>query len=156
MSKKVINVNQKGNRDAVVSLNEIHLPKVGPASTTTVQLATPRRPKKRCNTKKKFDNCSRILPSEKSFDKFMTNEKIMEIALSMYPGNAFGHIDCIIQPIKTPKTMGWQWSVKETGGVNINRNWRPGAIPLDVAEIIEKVRSGTIGPLPGRNLMKLK
>jgi len=38
----------------------------------------------------------------------------------------------------------------------INRNWRPGAIRFDVAEIIKKVRAGTIGPLPGRNWNKIK
>ncbi|KAL5237494.1 hypothetical protein ACI65C_004904 [Semiaphis heraclei] len=151
MSTKVINVNRKQIEDPEVFPNEIHSPKFGNAATTAMHSATPQRPKK-IDKKKKFFSCSRISRPEKSIDKFMTNEKMMQIAISMYPSKTFGHIDCIIEPIKTPKTMGWLWSVEETGGVKINRNWRPGAIRLDVAEIIEKVRSGTIGPLPGRYL----
>ncbi|KAL4082433.1 hypothetical protein QTP88_029900 [Uroleucon formosanum] len=62
-----------------------------------------------------------------------------------------------------PFTGRW-WEMRSDRSANltvlfwnrINRNWRPGAIRLDVAEIFEKVRSGTIGPLPGRNLMKTK
>ncbi|KAL4101309.1 hypothetical protein QTP88_021329 [Uroleucon formosanum] len=123
MSKKVIYENQKENKDAIVFPNKIYLTKLGTASTTTVQSATLCCLKKRGNTKKKCDNCFRLLPPEKSVDKFMTNKKMIEIAMSMYPGKTFGHIDCIIEPIKTPKTMGWQWSVKETGGVKFTNEF---------------------------------
>jgi len=120
MSSKVINVNRKQFGNSEVFPNDIHPPKFGNASTTSVQLATPQHPKKRDKKKKFYScSCSRILGPEKSFGKHMTNEKIMQIAISMYPSKTFGHIDCIIEPIKTPKTMGWLWSVEETGGVKV-------------------------------------
>lgn len=118
MSTKVINVNRKQIEDPEVFPNEIHSPKFGNAATTAMHSATPQRPKK-IDKKKKFFSCSRISRPEKSIDKFMTNEKMMQIAISMYPSKTFGHIDCIIEPIKTPKTMGWLWSVEETGGVKV-------------------------------------
>lgn len=124
MLTKVIKINKKKDRTAVVSLNEMYPPVFSSVNTTTVQSVTPRRPKKR-GTKKKCDYCSRIFLPEKSFDKFMTNDKIIQIARTMYPGKTFGHIDCIIEPIKTPKTMGWQWSVEETSGVKVSYKCSP-------------------------------
>lgn len=36
-----------------------------------------------------------------------------------YPGVCCGHHDCIQYPVTTPKTMGWLWSLSETGGVKV-------------------------------------
>jgi len=110
----MVKANRKRNGNSIVSLNEMHRSNFGP-----VQPVPPQRPKNR-GTKKKCDYCSRILPLDESFDKFITNDKIIQIAMTMYPGKLFGHIDCITEPIKTPKTMGWLWSVKETGGVKVS------------------------------------
>lgn len=80
---------------------------------STLQTVTYQRSKKKCNY------CYKKKP-EKSFDKFTTNDKMIQIAFSMYPGKIFSHTNCIKTTIKTPKTMGWQWSVKETGGVKVS------------------------------------
>ncbi|XP_026821425.1 uncharacterized protein LOC113559849 [Rhopalosiphum maidis] len=148
MLKKVINSNRIGNLNEIVYPKKIPTPKFNFAFST-LQTVMYQRSKKKCNY------CYKKKP-EKSFDKFTTNDKMIQIAFSMYPSKIFSHKNCIKSTIKTPKSMGWQWSVKETGGVKINRNWRPGAIRFDVAEIIKKVRAGTIGPLPGRNWNKIK
>lgn len=75
--------------------------------------------KKRKRTKKKC-MCTRIARAEDSFIDDVKAEKPMKTTHVVYPGVCCGHKNCQSHPIVTPKTMGWLWSLRETGGVKVN------------------------------------
>ncbi|VVC26470.1 Domain of unknown function DUF4776 [Cinara cedri] len=81
-------------------------------------------------------------PAGKSVNNL--SKKINNVAGSVYPGVNCGHKNCISQPVVTPGNMGWLWSLKDAGGVKINRNWRPGAIPKNVVLMMEKAKAAKL------------
>lgn len=75
--------------------------------------------KRRRRTKRKC-MCSQIARTEESFIGDVTAEQPMKTIHVIYPGVCCGHKNCQSEPVVTPKTMGWLWSVRETGGVRVN------------------------------------
>lgn len=71
-----------------------------------------KRPKKNCR-------CQTVARPHESCHDVFSSERANEIAQAVYPGVNCGHRDCIRYPVVTPKTMGWLWSLKETGGVKV-------------------------------------
>lgn len=80
--------------------------------------------RKRRKRSKKKCRCDRVRRSVNSNSNVLTTNKAFELGQALYPGVNCGHKYCIPEPIVTPKTMGWLWSVKETGGVKVKINHR--------------------------------
>lgn len=77
---------------------------------------------KRRKRQKKKCHCDRIRrPVESNTDVLIQN-KAFELGQALYPGVNCGHKNCIPEHVVTPKTMGWLWSLKETGGVKVISN----------------------------------
>lgn len=64
--------------------------------------------------------CSRVARFDESSDDVAWTTAQRPVAYpKIYPGVCCGHHHCIQYPVTTPKTMGWLWSLRETGGVKV-------------------------------------
>lgn len=93
-------------------------------STVKVHLNEDKKEKKRRKVKggrrKRTKNkCTQVVQAEESITDISISKKAMLISQAIYPGVNCGHKNCASTPIITPKTMGWLWSLRETGGVKV-------------------------------------
>lgn len=96
----------------------------GPVKTEEVETAPeivmPKNTIKPFVAKKKRKKNNHVTQRVKqSFDKVVNDKKPTKIFQAVYPGVHCGHKNCIHYPVVTPKTMGWLWSLSETGGVKV-------------------------------------